>query len=116
MRRTVGPTVLLCVLACFLPACASKPADDHMLHLNLRSRAADSGAPATAPVAAAEQPPTWHPHKPGIIVVDMWDDHWCSGAARRASELAVPMNAMLKTARAKGVLIIPAPSSVTSFS
>src|SRR4051812_32207922 len=98
MRRTIGPTLLLCLFACFLPACASKPADDHMLHLNLRSRAADASSPATAPVGAAEHPAAWDPHKTAIIVVDMWDDHWCSGAARRVSELAVPMNAMLKTA------------------
>src|SRR4051794_7689856 len=109
-------TILLCVLACLLPACASKPADDHMLHLNLRSRAADPSSPATAPVVvAAEHPATWDPHKTAIVVVDMWDDHWCSGAARRVSELAVRMNAMLKTARSKGVFIIHAPSSVTSF-
>src|SRR6266536_5795399 len=109
MRRIVRSSVPLCLLACFLPACATRPADDHMLHLNLRSRAADASVPATAPVAVEHQA-SWDPHKTAIIVVDMWDDHWCTGAAKRVSELAMPMNAMLKAARAKGVFIVHAPS------
>ncbi len=58
---------------------------------------------------------TWDPKKTAIIVCDMWDDHWCKGAAARVGELAKPMNAMLKDARKKGVFIIHAPSSVTKF-
>ena len=50
-----------------------------------------------------------------LIVCDMWDDHWCKSAARRVTEMAGPMNDMLKIARAKGVFFIHAPSSVTDF-
>ncbi len=78
------------------------------LPLTLRSRAKADGA-------VTEKPAAWDTKKTAIIVCDMWDDHWCKSAARRVTELAGPMNAMLKTARSQGVFIIHAPSSVTGF-
>jgi nicotinamidase-related amidase len=45
----------------------------------------------------------------------MWDDHWCKGAARRVAEMAPALNDTVNAARAKGVFIIHAPSSVTAF-
>src|SRR3989442_35533 len=86
--------------------------DDSMLHLKLRSRAADAKDPTLAP-APVEKVENWDPKKTAIIVVDMWDDHWCSAASRRVSEMAVPLNQVLKLARAKGVFVIHSPSSVT---
>lgn len=78
------------------------------LELTLRSRAKADGA-------VIEKTATWDPKKTALIVVDMWDDHWCKSAARRVVELAGPMNATLHAARAKGIFIIHAPSSVTDF-
>ena len=50
-----------------------------------------------------------------IIICDMWDNHWSRGAAMRV-ELMIPrMNAVLHTAREKGISIIHAPSEVTDF-
>jgi len=57
----------------------------------------------------------WDPSSTAIVVCDMWDDHWCAGAAARVVELAGPMNELLATARDRGVFIVHAPSSVTSF-
>lgn len=57
----------------------------------------------------------WVPEKTALIVCDMWDDHWCRGAARRVTELAEPMNAVLKAARERGVFVIHAPSSTVNF-
>jgi len=57
----------------------------------------------------------WKPSETAFIVCDMWDDHWCKGAARRVGELAVPMNRLLQAVREKGCLIIHAPSSTVSF-
>ena len=45
----------------------------------------------------------------------MWDDHWCKSAARRVTEMAGPFNDMVKAARARGLFVIHAPSSVTKF-
>jgi nicotinamidase-related amidase len=50
-----------------------------------------------------------------VIVVDMWDRHWCSGATARGSVLAEKINAFVKTAREKGVLIVHAPSDTMDF-
>jgi nicotinamidase-related amidase len=78
------------------------------LRLTLRSRDKATGT-------AVETTDAWDPSRTAIIVCDMWDDHWCRSASRRVTELAGPLNAMLQTARAKGVFIIHAPSSVTGF-
>src|SRR5215831_18860528 len=45
-----------------------------------------------------------------IIICDMWDNHWCSGASRRVGILADKMDPVLAHARKMGVLIIHAPS------
>ncbi len=84
--------------------CTPMPSSAFVLHT--RSRA---GA------EVVEQTVSWEPERTAIIVCDMWDDHWCAGAARRVGELAVPMNAMLAEARSRGAFIIHAPSSVVSF-
>ena len=86
--------------------------DDAPLTLNLRTRAGGQGrgAASATPKAVA-----WAPEKTAIIVCDMWDDHWCKSAARRVAELAGPLNETLGKARSRGVFIIHAPSTVTSF-
>jgi nicotinamidase-related amidase len=82
------------------------------LMLNLRSRAA---APGEKPVPATDRKVTWDAKKTAIIVCDMWDQHWCKSAAARVDELAGPLNATLKAARARGILVIHAPSTCTGF-
>jgi nicotinamidase-related amidase len=80
---------------------------EQTMHLKLRSRSA-SGEVKVTDV-------TWNATETAFIVCDMWDDHWCKGAARRVGELAVPMNQVLAAARQRGSLIIHAPSSTVSF-
>ncbi len=81
------------------------------LHLTLRSRTKGDGDRYTA----VEKKADWDPKKTAIIICDMWDDHWCKSASKRVGELAGPLNDTVKAARAKGVFIIHAPSSVTAF-
>ena len=95
MSRALLPLLLLV-------GCASSDA----LVLQTRARTGDE---------VVERTVRWEPERTAIIVCDMWDDHWCAGAARRVGELAVPMNAMLEGARERGVFIIHAPSSVVDF-
>jgi nicotinamidase-related amidase len=45
-----------------------------------------------------------------FIVVDMWDRHWSEGASRRGAVLAEKINDRVSRARAKGSLIVHAPS------
>jgi len=50
-----------------------------------------------------------------ILICDMWDKHWCTGATRRVEEIARRMDPLLKQARAAGMLIIHAPSETMTF-
>jgi nicotinamidase-related amidase len=83
----------------------SEPDSAMTLHLRSRSKA---GEASTSTVR-------WAPKETAFIVCDMWDDHWCKGAARRVGELAGPINQVLKAAREQGALVIHAPSSTTAF-
>lgn len=87
---------------------------ENQLELTLRSRvkSADAAKPG---FVEKEQRVVWDAKKTALIICDMWDDHWCKSAARRVTELAGPMNEMVKTARARGVFIIHSPSSVVSY-
>jgi nicotinamidase-related amidase len=50
-----------------------------------------------------------------IVICDMWDSHWCTGAARRVDILARKMAPVINEARNYGILIIHAPSDTMSF-
>lgn len=57
----------------------------------------------------------WNAKETAIIVCDMWDQHWCRGAAARVAEIAPFMNEVISIARKRGVLIVHAPSEVTAY-
>lgn len=50
-----------------------------------------------------------------ILICDMWDKHWCSGAEKRVKGLAPSIAATIKVAQARGILIIHSPSGTMSF-
>jgi nicotinamidase-related amidase len=50
-----------------------------------------------------------------IVICDMWDKHWCSGATGRVEVLAHKMAPLIDQARAGGIQIIHAPSEVVDF-
>jgi putative heme-binding domain-containing protein len=93
---------------------ADPPAREPLiLHLQMReaiNRPADSpNAPSGFEVK--EKLLKCDPARTAIIICDMWNQHWCRGATRRVGELAPAMNRAVAAARARGVLIIHAPSS-----
>ncbi|HSI65035.1 MAG TPA: protein-signal peptide and transmembrane prediction [Candidatus Saccharimonadia bacterium] len=96
-----------------LLACVtSLPGADEPLTLHLRSRkAAEKGGTHEVKEGKA----SWAAKNTALIICDMWDDHWCKSASARVAEMAGPMNEMIAAARAKGIFIIHAPSSVTGF-
>jgi nicotinamidase-related amidase len=106
------PAALVSLFAIMLLWPQKACADDAPLRLTLRSRVKSQGKDGFEIV---EKQASWDPKKTVIIICDMWDDHWCKSAAGRVNELVGPMNEMIKTARSRGVLIIHAPSSVTTF-
>jgi nicotinamidase-related amidase len=97
--------ILAALLA--LAGCASSMKETGSIDVTLRSRT-KAGEASTRNVA-------WDPKKTAFIICDMWDDHWCKGAAKRVGELAGPMNRMLAEARRRGVFVIHAPSTCTGF-
>lgn len=50
-----------------------------------------------------------------LLLCDVWDDHWCSGAARRVDAMVGRMNEVVASAREAGVQIIHAPSGTMQF-
>ena len=104
--------VVVILLGIFLAHLSLTAADEKPpLKLTLRSRVKGDGGRW----AVAEKKATWDPKKTALIICDMWDDHWCKSAAARVAEMAGPLNEVVKAARARGVFIIHAPSSVTAF-
>ena len=52
----------------------------------------------------------WNASETAIIVVDMWNQHWCKDATARVAELAPEINKVISLARDKGIFIVHAPS------
>lgn len=102
---------LVWVLSAGMTAACAGPGsyDEERLTLHARTRE------ATSDRTVVHSTLHWDPDKTAIIICDMWDDHWCKGAAQRVVELAGPMNEMIKAARRRGILVIHAPSSVVDF-
>lgn len=44
----------------------------------------------------------WLPSQTAIIICDMWDKHWCSGATQRVGEMAPKINEVITIGRQKG--------------
>jgi len=58
---------------------------------------------------------SFDPGKSALIVCDMWDKHWCTGANIRVAALVKKMEPVLEAARHKGIIIVHAPSETMSF-
>lgn len=58
---------------------------------------------------------TINPSRTAIIITDMWDKHWCTGATNRVGQIALRMEPVLETARRAGILIVHAPSDTMDF-
>jgi nicotinamidase-related amidase len=84
-----------------------------MLDLHTRSRERDGDSQDE--FAIVNKTVSWEPQKTALIIVDMWDDHWCKGAARRVVELAGPMNKFVAAARNRGVFVVHCPSTCVDF-
>lgn len=50
-----------------------------------------------------------------ILLCDVWDNHWCSGATQRVDVMAPTIDSVVKTARENGVQIIHSPSGTLDF-
>jgi nicotinamidase-related amidase len=55
------------------------------------------------------------PAKMAVIICDMWDRHWSTGATVRGGRIAPAVNRAVSRARERGALIIHAPSECDAF-
>ena len=102
--------LFFCVI---LAAAASMAADVATLRLDLRTRVeAFKGSGDWQEVHFTQDLPVAHT---AILICDMWDKHWCSGASRRVDALASRMSPVIEKARAAGIQIIHAPSETMDF-
>jgi len=78
--------------------------------MDLRARVRREEPPGSGRWRAEEVRLRWDPRQTAVILCDMWDKHWCSGATARVAEMAPVMNQVVRAARRRGMLIVHAPS------
>jgi nicotinamidase-related amidase len=83
--------------------------------LKLHTRGLKSPVAEGKKFTPIEETVDWDPQRTALIVVDMWDDHWCRGAAERVVEMAGPLNEFVSKTRDAGVLVVHAPSTCVDF-
>src|ERR1035441_6912863 len=108
---TIGSVLALLALA--LSGGSQPPAKGISMNLKLRTRVQPVHASGAWAEADVEQ--SFPTANAAIIITDMWDKHWCSGATVRVGEIALKMEPLVQKARASGILIIHAPSDTMSF-
>jgi nicotinamidase-related amidase len=86
-----------------------RPKVPGMIRLHLRERQVKDGQ-----VRVFERTADWEVAETAIIVCDMWDDGCWRTPAQRVNVMVPRMNEVLWAARDHGVMIIYAPSAVTS--
>src|SRR5688572_19805431 len=106
MSRPPIPTAVTLLLALFTLAAAAP--EDAQLRLTLRGREKVKGLENVYDVT--ERPAAWDPKKTALIVIDVWDKHWCEGANRRVAEMAPRFAAFVGALRDRGVFVVHAPS------
>ena len=126
MNTSIRNSLLILTLALFsanvfaAPPASPEPVSDQLpnrpkvpgtLRLSLRER--KETAPGSKEFKATERTVDWEVSKTAVIIVDMWDGHFCRLAAQRLGVIVPRMNATISAARSNGVMIIHAPSGVT---
>lgn len=112
MTRLLAILLLLSALALPLFAFAGNR-DANLLELHTRRQVSSKADPAK--FEPVKETISWDPAKTALIVVDMWDDHWCKGAAARVAEMAGPMNKVVSEARERGIFVVHCPSTTVDF-
>ena len=102
MSRLLIPSATL--LAALMAVTAAAPAGGEPLQLSLRSRDKVDAA------KVVEKPAKWEPNKTALVVIDVWDRHWCDGANRRVADMAPRFSAFVDALRDRGVFVVHAPS------
>lgn len=95
----------LLLLTCVLMAgSTARAVEATLVELSLQSRDRQG-----KPVVSKEQV---DPARVGVVVVDMWNHHWCKTATMRVDALVPRMNRALDAARELGMTVMLCPSDV----
>ena len=113
-RAKVAAALLIGELG-LIPAYFAKdaPRSGRAMHLTLRTRLQPLKAGTEWQEATLREDISTN--EAAIIICDMWDNHWCAGAAKRVVVLAKKMVPVLDAARGHGIVIIHAPSETMDF-
>ena len=98
-------------------ACAKGPPDPNQppeFNLTIRQRALDHET-GTTRWLVNDTRVQFKASEMALVVVDMWDQHWCSSVTERTGEMAIKINRTANVLRDQGAAIIWAPSQTTSF-
>ena len=109
LNRPRGARLVLVALAVLVSSAATAPE----LRLKLRSRVELYKGSSDWREVAIDEP--FSPSTSALILCDMWDKHWCTGASRRVDLLAQKMAPVIDLARSRGILIIHAPSETMPY-
>jgi nicotinamidase-related amidase len=115
MQRISVVVIVAAILSCAVSRLSSMTPEAESLRLHSRARVAAKGPGGESTYSILEKTVDWPAGKTALVICDMWDDHWCRGAARRVAELAEPVNKLAHWARDRGVLVIHAPSTCVDF-
>jgi nicotinamidase-related amidase len=122
LRPALRAAFVLPVLFLFVPlAPAEKPTDSVPNRpvvpgkLRLHPRERREVAKGSGKFKMVERQVDWNVSETAIIVCDMWDDHYCKGAAQRVKVMVPRMNEVLSRARDHGVMIIHSPSGTMNL-
>lgn len=107
MRR-IQIAVALITVAAF---CAERPGREFRLKLRSRVEAFKGSGEWTE----VQFDRRFANNSTAVIICDMWDNHWCRGAAQRVDVLAQKMAPVVDRARSHGILIVHAPSETMAF-
>jgi len=95
------------MLGAFLATFASVAAADS-IRLTVQTRDTKTGVPVSTEREL-------DPERTMIVVIDMWDRHWCKTHSARDANLIPRLNKTLAAARKLGIRVVMAPSDITDF-
>jgi nicotinamidase-related amidase len=113
MRLPAVAKLLSALFVFAVSASGSSRSDDGQIELRLRTRIQPFHG--EGPWVDADFKQNLVIPETAIIITDMWDKHWCSGATRRVGQIAQRMEPLLNKARDAGILIVHAPSETMAF-
>ena len=88
---------------------------ESMLHLHLRSQQLVTNARGYIAWQVNTLEKAVPAEKTAILICDMWDNHWSRAAVERENAFVGRLNEVVKATRAKGALVIHAPSETVDF-